>query len=91
MLEVNKDNSKAIPKSSSIKLTRVDGFVVSSLNFKHIVMVDCNALVSNKCFLDWFKTQEVTTWNKESMIILKICQVKRGATFPLILIVFFLL
>jgi hypothetical protein len=38
MLEVNKDNSKTIPKSSSIKLTRAIGFVISSLNFKHIGM-----------------------------------------------------
>jgi hypothetical protein len=41
--EANKDNSKAIPKSSSIKLIRADGFVISSLNFKHIVMANCNA------------------------------------------------
>jgi hypothetical protein len=44
MLETNKDNLKAISYSSSIKLTKVDGIVISSLNFKHIVMVDCNAL-----------------------------------------------
>ncbi len=48
MLEANKDNSKFIPKLSSIKLTNVDGFVISSLNFKHIVIVDYNALESNQ-------------------------------------------
>jgi len=47
MLEAKKDNSKVVPESSSIKLTRVDGFVISSLNFKHIIMADCNALESN--------------------------------------------
>jgi hypothetical protein len=52
MLEANKNNSKAIPKSSSIKLTRANGFVISSLNFKHIAMVDCNGLASNQCLLD---------------------------------------
>jgi len=40
MLEGNKDNSKAIPKSSSIKLIGIDGFVKFSMNFTHIVMVD---------------------------------------------------
>jgi hypothetical protein len=38
MLEANKDNSKVILESSSIKLTTVDEFVISSLNFKHIGM-----------------------------------------------------
>jgi hypothetical protein len=36
MLEANKNNLEAIPKSSSIKLTRANGFVIFSLNFKHI-------------------------------------------------------
>jgi hypothetical protein len=44
MLEANKNNSKVIPKSSSIKLTRAYGLVIFSLNFKHIVMANCNAL-----------------------------------------------
>jgi len=44
LLEVNKNNSKVIPESSSIKMTGVDGFVISSLNFKHIVMANCKAL-----------------------------------------------
>jgi hypothetical protein len=30
----NRNNSKAIPKSSSIKLTQANGFVTSSLHFK---------------------------------------------------------
>jgi hypothetical protein len=88
MLEVNKDNSKAIPKSSSIKLTKVDGFIIFSLNFKCIIVVDCNALESNQWLLDWFKTQATTTRHKESTIILEICQLRRGETFPIILTVF---
>jgi hypothetical protein len=56
MLEAYKDNSKAILKSSSIKLTGVGGFVIFSLNFKHIIMVDYNASESNQWLLDWFKT-----------------------------------
>jgi hypothetical protein len=47
MLEANNDNSKAIPKSSSIKLTRANGFIISSLDFKHIVMENCNASKNN--------------------------------------------
>jgi hypothetical protein len=43
MLEANKDYSKAIPESSSIKLTRVNGFIIFSLNFKHVMMVNYNA------------------------------------------------
>jgi hypothetical protein len=82
MLQVNKDNSKAIPESSSIKLTRVDGFIISSLNFKHIVMVDYNALKSNQWFLNWFRTQAITTGHKESTIILEMCQVRKGGTLP---------
>jgi hypothetical protein len=30
------------------------------LDFKHIVMVDCNASKSNHWLLDWFRTQVVT-------------------------------
>ncbi len=56
MLETNKDNSKAILKSSLIKLTKVDGFVISSLNFKHIVIVDYNASENNQWLLNWFTT-----------------------------------
>jgi hypothetical protein len=61
MSEAKKDNSKAIPKSSLIKFTRENGFIISSLNFKHIIMVECNASESNQWFLDWFRTQAVTT------------------------------
>jgi hypothetical protein len=51
-------------------------------------MVDCNALESNQWLLDWFKTQAITVGDKESTIILKMCQVIKGGTRPLILIVF---
>jgi hypothetical protein len=91
MLEANKNNPKVILESSSTKLTRVNEFIIFSLNFKHIVMVGYNALESNQWLLDWFKTQVVTTRNKESTIILEMCQVRRRGTFPLILIVFCLL
>ncbi len=47
-----KKNSKAIPKSSSIKLTWASGFVTPSLHFKHMVMIDCNALNNNRWLLD---------------------------------------
>jgi hypothetical protein len=43
----NKNNSKAIPKSSLIKLTRAGGLVTSSLHFNHMVMAKCNALKNN--------------------------------------------
>jgi hypothetical protein len=56
MLEANKDNSKAIPKSSSIKLIGANEFVNFSLHFKHIVMADYNALAMNQCLLNWFRT-----------------------------------
>jgi hypothetical protein len=59
-LDANKDNSKAILESSFIKLTKGDGFVIFYLNFKHIVMVDCNASKSNQWLLYWFRTQVVT-------------------------------
>jgi hypothetical protein len=69
MLEANKDNSKIIPKLSLIKLTKAYGLVISSLNFTHIIMVDCNALENNHKLLDWLRTQVITTKNKESTII----------------------
>jgi hypothetical protein len=53
-------NSKTIPKSSSIKLTWVGGFVISSLHFKHMVMANCNALDNNQWLLYWFKTHAFT-------------------------------
>jgi hypothetical protein len=63
MLEVNKDNSKVIPKSSSIKLTGANGkwVIISSFNFMHIVMANYNAAESNQWLLDWFRTQVITT------------------------------
>ncbi len=91
MLETNKDNSKAIPKSSSIKLTKANGFIISSLNCKHIIMANYNASKSNQWFLNWFKTEAITTGNKESTIIFKMCQVRKGRTLPLILTIFCLL
>jgi len=54
-------------------------------------MVDYNALKNNQSFLDWFRTQVVTIGDKDSIIILEMCQVRRGGTLPLILIVFHLL
>jgi hypothetical protein len=90
MLEANKDNSKVILESSSIQLTKVDGFVISSLNFKHIVMVECNASKSNQWLLDWFKTQVATIGDKESTIVLKMCQVRKSI-LPSILAIFCLL
>jgi hypothetical protein len=91
MLEANKNNSKIIPKSSSIKLTKAYGFVISSLKFKHIIIVDYNASKNNQWLLDWFKTHEVGIRDKKSIIILKMCQVKKGGTLPLILTIFCLL
>jgi hypothetical protein len=44
---MNKDNSKAIPKSSSIKLTWVGGFATTFLHFKHMVMANCNVSNNN--------------------------------------------
>jgi hypothetical protein len=78
MLETNKNNSNIIPKSSSIKLTKVDGFIISSFNFKHTVMANYNASESNQWLYNWFKTQAVTTRDKESIIILEMCQVRKG-------------
>jgi hypothetical protein len=60
------------------------------LNFKRIVMVDCNTLESNQWLLDWFKTQTTTIGHKESTIILEIYRLRRG-TFPIILTIFCLL
>jgi hypothetical protein len=51
-------------------------------------MGDCNALESNQWLLDWFKTQAITIGNKEFIIILEMCQVRRGGRLPLILIKF---
>jgi len=81
MLEANKNNPKVFPKSSSIKLTKVDGFVIFSLNFKHVVVASYNASKSNQWLLDLFITQLITTRNKESKIIFKMCQVKEEALF----------
>jgi hypothetical protein len=36
------------------------------VNFKHIVIVDCNALEGNQWLLDWIRTHAVTTRDKES-------------------------
>jgi hypothetical protein len=45
MLEANEDNFKEILKSSSIKLTWANGFVMFSLSFRH--MANYNALKNN--------------------------------------------
>jgi hypothetical protein len=91
LVEGNKDHSKVILKSSTIKLIKVDGFVVSSLNFKHIIITNCNVSKSNQRLLDWFKTQVVMARDKESIIIFKICQVRKGGTLPFILTIFSLI
>jgi hypothetical protein len=83
MLEANKDNSKIIPKSLSIKLSKAYGLVISSFNFQHIIMADCNALENNHMLLDWFRTQAITIKNKKSIIILKMSQVRKEAFFHL--------
>jgi hypothetical protein len=54
-------------------------------------MVDYNALKNNQWLLDWFRTQVVTIGDNESTIILKMCQVRKGGTLPLILTIFYLL
>jgi hypothetical protein len=90
-LEANKNNSKVIPKSSSIELIGADGFVISSLSFKHIIMVDYNAYKKNQWLLDRFKIQVITTRNKKSTIILEMCQVKRGGTLPFTMTILLLL
>jgi hypothetical protein len=91
-LEANKNNSKVIPKSSSIELIGADGFVISSLSFKHIIMVDYNAYKKkNQWLLDRFKIQAITTRNKKSIIILEMCQVKRGGTFQFTMTILLLL
>jgi hypothetical protein len=56
MLEVSKTNSRTTLESSPGKLTWIGEFVISSLNFKHIVMANCNVLINNQLSLNWFKT-----------------------------------
>jgi hypothetical protein len=60
----NKDNSKVIPKSSSIKLTKASGFVTFPQHFKHMVMVDCNSSKNNQWLQNWFKTHAFTIGEK---------------------------
>jgi hypothetical protein len=69
MLKANKTNLRTTPKLSSIKLTWPNGFAIYSLNFKHIVMANYNALKNKQWLLDWFKSQALTTRAKESTII----------------------
>jgi hypothetical protein len=73
MLEAKKYNSKAILESSLIKLIGANGFIISFLNFKHIIRADFNTSKSNQWFLNWFKTQIVTMGDKEYTIILEMC------------------
>jgi hypothetical protein len=51
-------------------------------------MEDYNVSKSNQWLINWFRTQAVTIGDKESTIILKMCQVRKEGTLPLILIVF---
>jgi hypothetical protein len=68
-LVANKDSSKTIPKSSSIKLTWVGEFATSFLHFKHMIMACCNALDNNQWQLNLFKTQTLTIGEKKFTII----------------------
>jgi len=72
ILVTNKDNSKVIKKSSSIKLTWARGFVTNSLHFKHMVMVDCNASNNSQWLLNWFKTQALKT-REENLQLFEKC------------------
>jgi hypothetical protein len=55
MLEANKHNSKVIAKSSSINY----------FNMEFIVMTLFRASLNNQWFLDYFRTQVITTKNKQ--------------------------
>jgi len=72
-------------------MAKANGFVIFSLSFKHIVMANYNTSKNNQWILNWFRIKAITTWDKESIIILEICQVRRGITLPLILTIFYLL
>jgi hypothetical protein len=65
----NKNNSKVILESSSIKLTEASGFVISFVHFKHMVMADYNASNNNQWLLDWFKTHAFTIGERQFTII----------------------
>jgi len=53
MLEANENNSRIIPKSSSIKLTWVGRFLIFFLKLKHnIIMAHYNASEKNQWLLD---------------------------------------
>ncbi len=55
-------------------------------------MVDYNAYKKkNQWLLDRFKIQAITTRNKKSIIILEMCQVKRGGTFQFTMTILLLL
>jgi hypothetical protein len=68
-LIANKNNSKVILESSSIKLTEASGFVTSFVHFKHMVMADYNASNNNQSLLDWFKTHAFTIGERQFTII----------------------
>jgi hypothetical protein len=44
MLEASKTNSKTTLKLSSIKLVKANGFIMFLKFFKHVVIIDYNAL-----------------------------------------------
>ncbi len=87
----NKNNSKVILESSSIKLTEASGFVTSFVHFKHMVMADYNASNNNQSLLDWFKTHAFTIGERQFTIIWNMCQARKGDTLPLIMTIFCLL
>jgi len=69
ILASNKNNLKAIPKSSSIKLIWACEFVTSSLHFKHMVTTNYNASNNNQWVLNWLKTHAFTTRERQSTFI----------------------
>jgi hypothetical protein len=69
ILVSNQNNSKAIPKSSSIKLIWACGFITSSLHFKHKVMANYTTSNNNQWLLNWVKTHAFTTRERQSTFI----------------------
>jgi hypothetical protein len=85
MLETKQINSSATPKSSSIRVWKDGVFFYFSLNFKHMEMAKWRASLNNQCPLDWFRTQVVTTREKQSITTWQICHVKGGGILVVIL------
>ncbi len=60
MFELNKVSSRTTLKSTLIKSTWASGFLIFSLNFKHIIMAYYSAIETNQWLLDLFKIQTFT-------------------------------